>query len=346
MGPDDPLEGAIGPVGGGVWEYLVDRSDYVTTTLDGRLIFQRHFGRVTVHYQYQIGNDWEGAMVTFYEPDFVGIDVLPEVGAGDWHTGIIDATESSVATLTPTAYVYFLNEKVFISASDVGRPFEITSATSPEEGVEVTYEEVGHERWAWAVTLPDVSKPVTRLNLALSFKDDDSTRVVPLDIKRVLLDAFTLMREGYEESGDPGARQTPRQSDFEYYGYEEFIAFVSVTPYTETDQNDPNYFEIDHTLLVIYYKDDILLGTRQFQALAGLDSPRHEIPVFRKGAPQPGYADIASANRITAFLISKEGISADDNTFGGAVFGIGAGWGHLMPNHAEYGSGKDGMDYE
>lgn len=335
----------IGPVGGGIWEYLVDRSDYITHTNvdDGCILtFQRHFGKVTIHYQFQVGYSWEDAMVTFYEPDFVGIDVFPEVGAGDWHTGIIDASEYSMLTLTPTAYVYFLNEKVFISPSGIGRPFEIMSVTSSEEGVEATYEEVSFDTWAWAVTLPDITKPVTRLNLELSFHDDGTTRVVPLDIKRVLLDAFTLEYE--EPFPEAGLRTTPRQTDFEYYGYEEFITFVSVTSFTETYLEDPYYFEIDHTLLVIYYKDDVLLGARQFPASADPGWPRVEIPVYRKGAPE--YADVTSANRVTAFLITKEGISADDSTFGGTVFGVGAGWGHLMPNHAEYGSGKDGMDYE
>jgi len=158
-----------------------------------------------------------------------------------------------------------------------------------------------------------------------------------------LLDAFSLEFDGRDDLTPGETLWTPRMTEYEYRG-EDFISFVGVFPFTETDQADPNYFEIDHTLLVNYYKDDILLGARQFEAYAGSDDFRHEIPVFRKGAPE--YADVASANRITAFLISKEGISADDSTFGGAVFGIGAGWGHLMPNHAEYGSGKDGMDYE
>lgn len=329
----------IGPIGGGIWEYLVDRSEYVTHHFTV-LTFSKDFGKVTLHYGFQAGYSWEDAMVTFYEPDFVGIDVIPEVGAGDWHTGIVNGSEASLSMTTPSAFVYFLNERVFIHPSDLGRPFEIVSVTSPEEGVEATYEEVWFDAWAWAVTLPDITMPVTRLNLTLSFLDDGTTRVVPLDVKRVLLDAFTLE---FHESEEAGQRVTPRQTEFDYYGYEEFIAFVSVFPFTD-DPGDPNYFEIDHTLLVNYYRDDTLLGAKQFRAYTGPDSPRHEIPVYRQGAFQ--YADVASANRIAAFLISREGISADNSTFGGAVFGIGAGWGHLMPNHAEYGSGKDGMDYE
>ncbi len=343
-----PPEEDIGPIGGAIWEYLVDRSEYVVNASDV-LTFNRGFGKVTLHYGFLAGYSWEDAMVTFYESDFAGIDVIPEVGAGDWHTGIVNVSEASLEALTPSAFVYFLNERVFIRPSDVGRPFEIMAATSAEEGVESTQGELWFDPEAWAVTLPDITKPVTRLNLRLRFLDNDDDngddnshiREVPLDIKRVLLDAFTLE---FRESGEAGPQFTPRMTEFEYCGYEEFITFVSVFSFTETDEEDPNYFEIDHTLLVNYYEDDTLLGARQFRVYTGPDDPRHEIPVFRQGSPE--YAGVASANRITAFLISKEGISADDNTFGGAVFGIGAGWGHLMPNHAEYGSGKDGMDYE
>jgi hypothetical protein len=338
---DSENQDDIGPIGGGIWEYLVDRSDYVTHDFT-ILTFSRHFGKVTLHYGFQAGYSWEDAMVTFYEPDLVSIDVLPKIGAGDWHTGIVNASEASLSVMTPSAFVYFLNEKVFIRPSDVGRPFEITSVTSSEEGVESTQGELWFDPEAWAVTLPDITNPVTRLSLTLLF-EDDTIQVVPLDIKRVLLDAFSLEFDGRDDLTPGETLWTPRMTEYEYRG-EDFISFVGVFPFTETDQYDPNYFEIDHTLLVNYYKDDILLGARQFEAYAGSDDFRHEIPVFRKGAPE--YADVASANRITAFLISKEGISADDSTFGGAVFGIGAGWGHLMPNHAEYGSGKDGMDYE
>ena len=339
---DSENQDDIGPIGGAIWEYLVDRSGYVVNDSDV-LTFHRGFGKVTLHYGFQAGYSWEDAMVTFYEPDFVGIDVLPEIGAGDWHTGIVNASEASLSVMTPSAFVYFLNEKVFIRPSDVGRLIEIASVTSSEEGVESTQGELWFDPEAWAVTLPDITKPVTRLNLTVSFLDDGASRVVPLDIKRVLLDAFSLEFDGRDDLTPGETLWTPRMTEYEYRG-EDFISFVGVFPFTETDQADPNYFEIDHTLLVNYYKDDILLGARQFEAYAGPDDFRHEIPVFRKGAPE--YADVASANRIAAFLISKEGISSDDSTFGGAVFGIGAGWGHLMPNHAEYGSGKDGMDYE
>jgi len=329
----------IGPAGGAIWEYLVDRSEYVSHDLT-LLSFRKNFGKVTLHYGFPVGYTWEDAMVTFYEPDFVGIDVCPEIGAGDWHTGVINGSEASLSLTTPAAYVYFLNKTIFLSPADIGRHFEIASVTSDDDQVSATLEEIGFDVWSWAVTLPDITRPTTRLNLTLEFLDDETVRVVPLDVKRVLLDAFSIE---FNDTQLPGKIFTPRQTEFDYCG-EEFISFVTVFPNNETSPENPSYFEVDHTLLVNYYKDDVLLGTRQFKAYTGSDLPRHEIPVFRKGAPE--YEDVASANRITAFLISKEGVSIEDTSFGGAVFGIGAGWGHLMPNHPEYGLGKDGMDYE
>lgn len=315
--------------GWGVLEYVVDRSQYVVHSNENgpELTVYRNFGKVTLHYMYDYHN--KHAFITFYEEDFVGIDVEPEIGVGDWGTGVVDA--SGRTDIAPTSFVYFLNEEVFIRPSDIGKEFEILSI----EGAEA---EIDGDRWR--ITLPDIIEPVVKLTLTLEF-EDNSTNEVPLEIRRVLLDAFSMeyneehKREIEEilESGDEIT--TPRGTPYEY-NREDFIAFIGVFA-------EENYL-IDHTLLVMYYENDRILGAKQFEVKISDEPYRDEITVYRKG--HIDYASFSKANRITAFLISKEGVQKDSEAFGGTTFGIGAGWGHLMPNHRDWGSGKDGMDYE
>ena len=321
--------------GWGVLEYVVDRSQYVVhSNVNGpELTVYKNFGKATLHYMYDNHN--RHAFITFYEDDFVGINVEPEIGAGDWGTGVIDASGRTNAT--PTSFVYFLNEEVSIKPSNIGKRFVILGIEG--EGITAEFKEQdGHLDEHWRVTLPDIIEPVVRLTLTLKF-EDNSTSEVPLEIRRVLLDAFSMEydEEHKREILESGEEiTTPRGTPYEYNG-EDYITFVGVFAFEEG-------YLIDHTLLVMYYENNRILGAKQFEVLIEGEPFRDEIPVYRKG--HPDYASVSRANRITAFLISKEGVDEGSNTFGGATFGVGAGWGHLMPNHKDWGSGKDGMDYE
>lgn len=327
-------------IGGGVWEYLVDRSD-LAKMKDGKLELNRYFGKVAIHYQYLIGYSWESALINFYEPDFMGIDVIPEIGVGEWHTGITNVSGYSAA-LRPTAYVYFINDTVDIVPSEEGKEYTISDITPEDPDVSINYNEHTNR---WTIALPHISKPVTTLMLTLNVESEPD-RVVPLDIKRVMMNAESRDFKDREPGDEVGFLYD--QTSFIYQGYEEFATCVYV--FSEQDENP--VFLIDHTLLVMYYENDRILGSKQFPVQlpkvaedgSGDIIDRDTVIVYIEG--NPDYADVAGANRIAVFVVDKEGISSSDATFGGATFGIGAGWGHLMPNHEDWGSGKDGMDYE
>ena len=53
--------------------------------------------------------------------------------------------------------------------------------------------------------------------------------------------------------------------------------------------------------------------------------------------------DVRDANRVSSFLLNT---SLSESYFNGARFGFGSGWGHLLPTHPDWGSGKDGMEFE
>ncbi len=336
-----------------VLEYVVERSDYIDRNISkpGVVTLRKGFGKTTLHYIYDLDegediHDAKHAFITFYEEDFMGIDVDPPFKTGDWGTGIIDV--SGRIPLTPISFIYFLNNEVTIRPSNLGKEFEITSiegAVANKDGEE------------WNVELPDIMEPVTKLKLTLKL-EDDSTKESELEIRRVLLDAFSMeydedhKKEIAEIIESGGKLSTPRGTPYEYNN-EDSIAFIGVFALDRLEDNGEviqEGFFIDHTLLVMYYQDDRILGTKQFSVningedRVDRDPYRDEIPVFRKG--HADYASVANANRITAFLISKDGVNNSSTAFGGATFGIGAGWGHLLPNHKDYGTGKDGMDYE
>ena len=340
---DEPVEMFFG----GVWEYLADRSLFAKTegtnvagadiiTLD----YERYFGKVTLHLQYVVGNGLADAMITFYESDFVGLDVFAPHGVGEWYSGITNA--SNPEAFTPTGFIYFLNDTVFFRPSNVGRSFTIDGVKIKQGDLyvpaEATYNDMEGN---WSVMLPDVTnEPVTNLQLSVSFADTGATEI-PLQIRRVLFISATF---DYDQAHKDAISSGQEILDYVYTG-EDSITFVNVFAYYPMDPETPT-FELDHKLLVIYYQNDRVLGSKQFD-VASDGNERNQIAVLRLGGSMSAeYAQFASADRLAVFLIDKTGISTNLSSFGGATFGIGAGWGHLLPNHPDYGLGKDGMLYE
>lgn len=335
----------VDDIGGAPLEYVVDREDQVKSQ-NGVLTFHKGFGKVKVHYQYIVGNSWEGFFVEFYEPDFVGIDVRYDINAGDYgQTSVVNVT-SGVA-IKPTSYVYFLNESIQLWPYDMGKTCTITAISGA--GIVSEEKSQGAESY-WQVTLPAITEPEVTLTLTLDVEDDGS-REVDLLVKRVL-----IMSTSYDFRGKVEDYFDDLQTNYQTpivtaagvnnnNGYGDFQTFLTVFGFTPDSPEEEAYqeFPIDHTLLVLYYEDDQILGSREIKVdclNTKNELDRMEVLVYREG--DPTYADVASANRITAFVISKEG--ALDDSFHGATYGVGAGWGHLLPYHDDYGTGKDGME--
>ena len=109
-------------------------------------------------------------------------------------------------------------------------------------------------------------------------------------------------------------------------------------------------FDIRGKVIVVnYYNNDRSLGTKEF--LIPLNNPDYEEMSFDRkifevkvfDEEDPKFSDVRETNRIAAFLLES---SLLENTFGGTTFGFGSGWGHLLPIHPEWGTGKDGMEVE
>ncbi|MBM7561415.1 hypothetical protein [Fusibacter tunisiensis] len=358
--PDEMMEGTyqiwgefedtgivIQDFGGGVWEYLADRSEIVTSRSEGpvtTLNLKRYFGKVTMHMRYQIGNSYEDSMVTLFEPDFVGIDITTEYSSGEYGSGITNASNPEV--YMPTAFAYFLNNEVGIKPSSVGRPYEILGASViGEYGVGLPpaypYEDFSPSPPDWMIPLPDVEvNPVTSIIIQIRFLDTGVEAEIPLVVRRVLFSASTME---YDQAHKDAILSGREHVDYDYYG-EDSITFVNLFSF---NPSEPEYegprFEINHTLLVMYYINDRIIGSKQFEVVSGEDDRMMVIVQRLGGSEEEVFKD---ANRITLFLISSDGISNGAASFGGATYGIGAGYGHLLPNHPEYGVGKDGMDYE
>lgn len=340
---------------GGVWEYLADRSEIVDTwneEVEGvfgiNLDYQRYFGKVTIHYRFMVGNSEASAMVTYYESDFSGLDVWGPFGTGEWHSGITNISQPD--NFLPTGFIYFLNQEVYLRPLEIGRGFDIVDINIKEDGVfvPVVHEYLDQEHiQAWRVELPDVATdPVTNLQLTIRFDDDLVTEVeIPLQIRRVLVGSTSRT---YNEEDKAHFLAGNEDLWFEYTGEDEitFVTAFSYEPQGPHVPEDEPQFPLDHKLLVIYYYFDQVLGSKQFSIVSN-GNERNELIVLRKGGTMDGeYANVSNANRITMFLIDRDGISSQNNTFGGASFGIGAGFGHLLPNHPNFGTGKDGMDYD
>lgn len=340
---------------GGVWEYLADRSLFAKTdgtNVDGNdiitLSYERYFGKVTLHLQYVVGNAVADAMVSFYEADFVGLDVFSNHSSGDWYSGITNA--SNPDAYLPTGFIYFLNDQVYVKPSTMGRPFTITAVQIKQNDIYVPADATFIEDYPWHfgqvdlwdISLPDVTnEPVTDLLLSIHFTDTDLDAEVPLQVRRVL---FTSSTMDYTEQHKQEILSGIEIVDYDYTG-EDSITFVNVFAYYPMDQESPT-FDINHKLLVLYYENDKILGSKQFDVVSN-GNERNVIPVYRIGGTMDSeYLQFSAANRLAFFLIDGDGIMLNQSTFGGATFGIGAGWGHLLPNHPEYGQGKDGMLYE
>lgn len=349
-------------------EYVVDRSDYVRSD-DGAVSLDRYFGMVRIHYFFMVGYSTESVQIVFHEPDFVGLQVEPERKAGDWGSGVLDFSEEAMQNteLTPTANIYFTNESFMLGPQDFGVPATITGITcSSSPDVTATSSGVSFP-WEgfWEITLPNNSlDPEFRFDVTL---DDggENDRTVQLLVRRVLTLATSYDMTERTEPDEDGKFWTTYWTEIEPItgtnDYGDFQTFVTVFAYEDHEDGNTT-FPIDHRLLVMYYQDtdsdndgDIdvrrILGARQqsVESNLGAEDPmdysdRHEVLVFREGDPQ--YADVADVNRITAFVITNAGISAEADSFGGVTFGLGAGWSHLLPNHPDWGSGKDGMEYE
>lgn len=340
---------------GGVWEYLADRSEIVRTwnqEIEGifgiNLDYQRYFGKVSIHFRFMVGNSEADAIVTFYESDFSGLDVWGPYSAGDWRTGITNISQP--AEFLPTAFIYFLNQEVYLRPLDIGRTFTVKNITIKNDGVfvpvEFEYVDQEHIR-GWRVALPDAIKdPVSNLKLTVEYDDAPDNDVdVPLQVRRVLFQAASFTYNEEDKAHFLGGNE---DLWFEYTG-EDRITFVTAFSYEpqgpHVPENEP-FFPLDHKLLVIYYHFNRVLGSKQFSIVSN-GNERNELIVHRLGGTMDAeFASVANANRITMFLIDRDGISAQNSSFGGATFGVGAGYGHLLPNHPNYGSGKDGMDYD
>lgn len=162
-----------------------------------------------------------------------------------------------------------------------------------------------------------------------------------LQVRRVLFSSTTF---DYDEQHKQEILSGTEIVDYEFTG-EDSITFVNVFAYYPMDPESPT-FDINHKLLVLYYENDKVLGSKQFDVVSN-GHERNLIPVYRIGGTMNSeYLQFSSANRLAFFLIDSDGISTSQSAFGGATFGVGAGWGHLLPNHPEYGQGKDGMLYE
>ncbi len=322
----------------GIFEYLVDRSDLVSNN-GNEFTVSRYFGKTELHIQYLIGYSWEGIIIGIYEPDYMGLEIRPQINAGPWQTGITNISGFN-STLRPTAYVYYVNEAVDIVPSSGGKSFSITGIDSDNTDVIAV-----HTDGVWTVELPDITMPVTTLVLTVETEENE-VMTVPLDIKRVMVYAHTHdFTEQKPEQGEVFSGYTGLADEYIYKGYEDMLTWVSVDIHED--------YPIDHTLLVMYYQGDRILGSRQIPLKlpvviedggGTIFITNAEIMVYAEGTGE--YADVAGADRITVFVVDDDGISTGDSAFGGTTFGLGAGWGHLLPNHPDWGTGKDGMDYE
>ncbi|PKM84090.1 MAG: hypothetical protein CVU86_09045 [Firmicutes bacterium HGW-Firmicutes-11] len=339
-------------------EYVVDRSNYIRSDTDGVVSFDRYFGMADLHYFFTVGYATETVQVTIHEADFVGLQIEPNIKVGDWGSGVLDFSPNAVTNtgITPTANIYFTNEAFLLGPKSFGVPTTITGITcSSLEVIATTNSSI--EKGYWEISLPEGSlDPEYFFDVELN--DGNETWIVPLIVRRVLILATSFdHREGVPQYGNMEEYKTfygtPIKPIPDTTDYGDFQTFVTVFAKEAENPDDGTAYLIDHTLLVVYHQDiaesrSRVLGARQIQVNTPAEdmmmSDRHEVLVFREGDPQ--YADVADANRITAFVLDSDGISSTATAFGGVTFGLGAGWSHLLPNHPDWGSGKDGMEYE
>lgn len=321
---------SVEDLGGGSWEYLADRSRYVSTS-EKTLSVSRYFGMVTIHYLYYLGYSPETAMVSFFEPDFWGLEVQgisedPEQQQGEFSSGVVNLSEYRSGKAN--AFLYYLNNEAEIRPSRAGVPYSITAVSYKDDTIADGIRDGGEGNWT--ISLPE-GEYMTPVQLTLESRG--SSRTVDLNLIRSPMSAASWNRPE-DEGGPIDTEGKPMEfgedEDFQtrliLYGGGESVAY---------------------SILVQYFENDRILGTRQFEVLIPADPDEDNTPerqekiVYRKNDPE--YVQFASANRITAFLLKGSGVSLDNISFGGIHFGLGAGWGHLMPNHQEYGLGMDGM---
>lgn len=335
---------------GGVWEYVVDRSDYVSTTDSDNSLeisLTDNFGKTNIHFQYLIGYSWEGAMITIAESDYMGLTVTPQISVGNWGSGIVDISNVEEDKMGPTAYVGYVragNRYIYIKPDSIGRSFTIESIESEYVEVEGTKDMglYGPEEGTYRISLPE-SLVSNYISINILEEGEIETKAIPLYIKKVLIHVESVDFVGGEPLKAGDELMVGPINSYIYKGYEDFVTILSI--YSPNPYEWELFEQWNYNIVVMYYKDNQILGTKQ----VALSAPRElndewldrdEKIIYIEGDPE--YQKLAQANRITAFVVDSS-ITASDDEYQGTLFGLGEGWGHLMPNHSLYGEGKDGM---
>ena len=323
----------------GVLEYNADRSDFVSVVFGEQaddydlITANRGYGSVELHCQYHLGNSWEDSFVILREDDFFTVDIEPDFRIADWESGVTNLSESWDLT-EPVSYVYFLNENVKIMIPDyLSKNYNLNSVSVAGESVDETD---GY----WLVPLTSQYNEDTIVDLEIQ-KGVETPYTKQLIIRKT---ALSTQSEYWGDDID-NPEDVTLMTYINAYGSDE-------QPEDMIHEDDILYPEFDirgKVIVVNYYDDDRIIGTREYPIPndlddyedMGFDRKIFRVKVYDEFDAE--FAGIRSANRISAFLLNN---SLKDNFFGGTRFGFGAGWGHLLPTHPDFGSGKDGMESE